>query len=84
LEWSPNRYPVDMPNTFFADSHALPGLEAGQRIGKRWLWYVEGRNVTGRKYAAATGMARTPGGADGPQFLPGDGRSFYAGLQWQL
>lgn len=57
---------------------------AGQRIGKRWLWYVEGRNLTGRKYAATTGMARTLGGADGPQFLPGDGRSFHAGLQWQL
>ena len=84
LKWSPQRYPVDMANSFFAYSYVLLGVKVGQRIGKSWLWYVEGRNLTDRKYAATTGVARTLAGADGPQFYPGDGRSVYAGLQWQL
>ena len=84
LEWSPARYPVDMANSFYADPYALLGVKVGQRIGKAWLWYIEGRNLTDRQYAATTGVARTLAGADGAQFFPGDGRSIYTGVQWQM
>lgn len=84
LEWSPQRYPIDMANTLFADDYAVVGFKLGQRIGKNWLWFVDGRNLTDRKYAATTNVTRTQAGADGPQFFPGDGRSIYAGVQWQM
>ena len=72
-----------MANTFFTDDYAVLGFKAGQRIGN-WLWFVDGRNLTNRKYAATTSVTRTQAGADGPQFYPGDGRSVYAGVQWQI
>lgn len=86
-EWSPRDYAVDMSNTLFADSYTIWGLRLRQQIGKHVSWFVEGRNLTDEKYAATTGVirdARTVSGAALAQFLPGDGRSFYAGLEWKL
>jgi iron complex outermembrane receptor protein len=45
---------------------------------------VEVRNLADERYAATTGVTRDQAGLDGAQFLPGDGRSFYAGLEWKL
>jgi iron complex outermembrane receptor protein len=83
-EWSPQRYPVDMANTLFADSHTIWGLRLQQQIGRQLSWFVEGRNLSDRKYASATGVILNAGGADSAQFLPGDGRAYYAGLEWKL
>ena len=41
FEWSPQRYPIDMANTFFADDYALLGFKVGQRVNRNWLWFVE-------------------------------------------
>lgn len=84
LEHSPSRYPVDMANTLFADPYTLWGARIGQKIGGHWYWFLEGRNLTGEKYAATTGVTRNQAGADGAQFLPGEGRSLYAGLEYRL
>lgn len=86
-EWSPQDYAVDMSNTLFADSYTIWGLRLQQQIGKHVSWFVEGRNLTDEKYAATTGVirdARAVSGAALAQFLPGDGRTFYAGLEWKL
>jgi iron complex outermembrane receptor protein len=84
LTWSPQKYPIDMANTFYADDYFIWGLRVGQQIGKHWSWFVEGRNLSDKRYASATGVIRNANGLDTAQFLPGDGRAFYAGLQWQL
>jgi iron complex outermembrane receptor protein len=84
VEWSPSRYPVDMANTLFADRYTLWGARVGQKLGPRWYWFLEGRNLGDEKYAATTGVTRNQNGQDGAQFLPGDGRSFYAGLEYRL
>ena len=84
VEHSPSRYPVDMANTLFADSYTVWGARLGQKIGAHWYWFLEGRNLADEKYAATTGVTRNQNGLDGAQFLPGDGRSFYAGVEYRL
>ncbi|KZE26858.1 TonB-dependent receptor family protein [Crenobacter luteus] len=84
VELSPSSYAVDLANTLFADRYTLLGLKVGREVSKGLGWFVEGRNLTDEKYAATTGVIRDAGGQDAAQFLPGDGRAFYAGLEWKL
>ena len=81
LEWSPQRYPVDMANTLFVDSYAIWGLRATGPIGADASWFVEARNLSDRRYAASSGVIADARGADSAQFLPGTGRSVYAGVR---
>ncbi|HSD61784.1 MAG TPA: TonB-dependent receptor, partial [Burkholderiales bacterium] len=84
-EWVPEKYPVDMVNAVFADPYATLGAKVGQRRRTGFSWFVEGRNLTDQKFAATTGVtldARLPGA--NRQFNPGDGRAFYAGIEWNL
>lgn len=80
FEWSPQRYPVDMANTLFADSYAIWGLRLAGRLGSAASWWLEARNLSDKRYAASTGVIADAGGADAAQFLPGNGRSVYAGV----
>lgn len=84
LEWSPRRMPIDMANSYFADGYRIWGLKAGQRIKQGLSWFVEARNLFDKKYAATTGVVANAGGKDVAQFLPGDGRSVFVGLEWKL
>lgn len=83
LEASPQRYAVDMANSLNADSYAIVGFKIGQQLKKGMSWFVDARNLADKKYAATTGVLRNALGADSAQFLPGDGRSIYAGIQWR-
>lgn len=84
VEWSPRSYPVDMANTLDADKYAVWGFKFGQEVDHHWSWFVDARNLFDKKYAATTGVVRDAGGADQAQFLPGDGRSVFAGVQWRM
>jgi iron complex outermembrane receptor protein len=81
LEWVPDGYPVDQANTLFADSYTLVGMRGGYRAKSGWGVFVDGRNLTDETYAATTGVIADARGRDSAQFLPGDGRSVYAGLE---
>lgn len=83
LEWSFKKYPVDMNNTLFADRYALLGIKAGYRTQKGISFFVEGRNLTNETYAATTGVINNAGGRDSAQFLPGDGRSVFSGIEFK-
>lgn len=83
VEWSPQGYAVDMANTWFADSYAVLGFKFGQRVSKGVSWFVDGRNLTGKKYTATTGVIANAGGVDSRQFNPGLGRSVFVGLEWK-
>jgi iron complex outermembrane receptor protein len=77
-------YPVDFANSFRARPYAVWGLKAGGPIGGGVSWFLDGRNLSNRHYAATTGVVRTANGADTAQFFPGDGRSLYAGIDWRF
>lgn len=83
LEWSPQDYAVDMANSWFADAYAVIGFRVGQRVRKGVSWFVEGRNLADRKYAATTGVIANAGGVDSRQFNPGLGRSVFIGMEWK-
>jgi iron complex outermembrane receptor protein len=83
VEWSPQDYAVDMANSWFADAYAVLGFKFGQRISQGVSWFVDGRNLTGKKYAATTGVIANAGGVDSRQFNPGLGRSVFVGLEWK-
>lgn len=84
VEWSPQSFPVDMANSLHADSYAVWGLKFESMASKGWRWFLEGRNLFDKRYAATTGVLRDAGGVDSAQFLPGDGRSVFAGVAWRL
>ncbi len=84
IEASPQRYNVDFAETLFADSYTLLGFKLGQQYDKHWSWFLEGRNLTNKKYAATTDVLKQANaGGSNAAFSPGDGRSFYFGLQWR-
>jgi iron complex outermembrane recepter protein len=77
---------VDMENSMRAPGYGIFGFKFGQQLSKGLSWFVEARNLGDKKYAATTSVVRDYSTLIGPQqavFLPGDGRSFYAGLQWR-
>ncbi len=85
LEWSPQRYAVDHANTLFNNSYKVWGFKFGYRPGKSSLsWFVDARNIFDENYAASTGVTANALGLDSAQFLPGDGRSIFAGIEWKL
>lgn len=83
FEWVPEKYPVDHANTLFADPYRIFGLKLGYRPAQGIAAFVEARNLTDETYAATTGVIADARGRDSAQFLPGDGRSFFAGLEYR-
>ncbi|HEY1180999.1 MAG TPA: TonB-dependent receptor, partial [Rhodocyclaceae bacterium] len=76
---------VDMTNSTSAPGYAIFGFKFGQQNAKGMSWFIEGRNLGDRKYAATTAVVRdfNAPGTDQAVYLPGDGRSVYAGIQWR-
>ena len=81
FEVSSQRYAVDFAETLYADSYTLFGLKAGQKVNDHWSWFVEGRNLTNKRYAAANNIVQNAS-SDPSQFYPGEGRAAYAGVTW--
>jgi iron complex outermembrane receptor protein len=82
VEWVPQGYFVDHANTFRAPAHATVGLKLGGEAGAGWNWFADLRNLGDRRWIAGTNVIADAGGRDGQNFLPGDGRSAYLGLEW--
>lgn len=77
-------YPIDFANTFRAPRYTIWGLKASGALSSSVSWFVEGRNLGDRPYVSATGIVKDAAGLDQAQFLPGDGRAVYAGLDWRF
>lgn len=84
VEWVIASYPVDLANTLDADSYALLGFKIGLRTKKGFSVYVEGKNLTDETYAATTDVINRAGAFNSNAFLPGDGRSFFAGVEYKF
>lgn len=83
-EWVPQDYYIDHANTFKAPGYTTFGLRIGGAIAGQWTWFADARNLSNRKWIASTGVVADAKGLDQASFLPGDGRSFYIGLEWRL
>lgn len=81
VEWSPKSYYADNANRLTVDRYALLNLKAGFDLGK-WSAYVEGRNLTDKRYISTVAVAGTASPTD-ELFNPGTGRAIYAGLRFQ-
>jgi iron complex outermembrane receptor protein len=82
IECVPRGYRVDSRGTLFTDPYFLVGAKAGVRRANGWSVYVEGRNLADKSYAATTGVVRDATRSPA-QFLPGDGRSFFLGIEYR-
>jgi iron complex outermembrane receptor protein len=83
LEWVPTKYNVDSADTLNAGSYALFGFKFGYRTQKGFSFYVEGKNLTDQTYAATASVVNQATPANSNLFFPGNGRAFYAGIEWK-
>ncbi|WP_068828535.1 TonB-dependent receptor family protein [Pseudomonas sp. BMS12] len=84
FEWVPSHYNVDQAESLYAEGYAIWGLKGGYRPAEGLGFFIEGRNLSDTTYIATTGVIADARGQDSAQFLPGDGRSLYAGLEWRM
>jgi iron complex outermembrane receptor protein len=83
-EWSPHPFAADLARTTFAYPYALLGLKLGYRTKKGVSFFVEARNLTDENYSPTTGVVQNATVAGSTAvFLPGDGRAFYAGVEFK-
>jgi iron complex outermembrane receptor protein len=81
LEYVPQGYFVDLRNTFASDPYLLVGLNASYKVSETLRFFVDGRNLTNKNYAATTSVTVNANGTDSAQFSPGEGRSVFAGIE---
>ncbi|MEO4045881.1 TonB-dependent receptor [Pseudomonas sp. CAU 1711] len=84
FEWVPSHYAVDHAESLYAEGYAIWGAKGGYRPSEGLGFFVEGRNLSDKTYIATTGVVANAHGQDAALFLPGDGRSLYAGLEWRM
>ena len=83
FEYVPVGYSIDSAGTVFTDSYALLGAKIGWRSPKGFSAYFEVRNIVNTTYTATSGVVANAGGLDVAQFMPGEGRGFYGGVEWR-
>ena len=87
-------YYADFANTLSADPYVLLGAKIGYEVpSKRWAVFLDLRNLTDEKYAAASNTtfdaSTSPinpatGNSTSPNFYPGDGFSGVAGVSFRF
>ena len=82
-EWSPEKTFIDFRNTYAADAYAIAGFRVGRRAAHGLSWFAEVRNLFDKKYAATTGVIENAAGVDQAQFLPGEGRGIFGGVEYR-
>ncbi|MCW1384077.1 TonB-dependent receptor [Novosphingobium sp. KCTC 2891] len=77
---SASSYFADYANTIEAPAYTILGAKAGYRSpDERWSVFVDGSNLTDRKYVAAVSTVFNAKGADTAAFHPGDGAAVVVG-----
>lgn len=80
LEWLPTSIPVDNMNTLYRDPYATVSLRTDYRVAEGVTLYGEARNLFDETYASSS-LVVDQARSDQAAFMPGDGRSFYAGVK---
>ena len=82
VEWAPESYAIDLANTDAANApgYAILGVRVGYQTQRGFSWFLDARNLTDKSYIATTGVLNraTPASA---AYNPGDGRSFFGGVE---
>lgn len=82
VEWSPKSYYVDNVNSLTVAPYALLNVKLGYDAGSGLSAYLEGRNLTGKRYISTVAIAGTASESS-EIFNPGTGRSVFAGLRFR-
>lgn len=83
IEWVPVGIFIDHRNTFASSDYAIYGFRVGRRRASGISWFLEARNLGDRTYVATTGVIENARGGDQAQFLPGDERGFFTGVEYR-
>ncbi|MEH6417729.1 TonB-dependent receptor family protein [Pseudomonas sp. CGJS7] len=83
VEWTPQAYYIDHANTFKAPGYTIAGLRVGGKLASQWSWFADARNLGDKRWVASTNVIADARGVDGRNFLPGDGRAVYFGVEWR-
>ena len=84
IEWRGGKTFIDHANTLEQRGYTLLNLMIGGNLTPTLRWYVEGRNLSNRRYVASTAVQANVRARDGSYYFPGDRRSVYAGLEWRM
>ncbi len=81
VEWAPGDYFADNANSLTVDPYAVLNLKAGFDAGEHWSFYIEGRNLTDKRYISTVAVAGEAS-ATSELFNPGEGRAVYGGVRF--
>ena len=83
LRWLPEETTVDHANTLTQDSYALWGLKLNWQPGPALQLFASVDNLTDEVYESGF-VIRNQSSLSQPTFLPGNGRSFNAGVRYRF
>lgn len=84
LEISPQAADADFANTLEAPAFIVLNMGVGYEYANRFSAYIDGRNLTDRRYISTFSTVGTATPANSAVFYPGDGRAVYLGLKLKL
>lgn len=85
IEWIPTPYPVDHANTLFVDSSYLFSLKAAYQSTHGYQLFFEAKNLFDTPWISTSSVTDNASLNVNRQamFYPGNGISFYAGIEYQ-
>lgn len=82
VEWSPRPLWVDYANTLKSPDYAILHFNAGLDLKNGVSLFLDARNLTGRRYISTVNAVTDARVATTAVFVPGEGRSAYAGVRY--
>lgn len=81
VDWVPQGAWADQANTLKVPGRTLLGLQAGKEFSNGVLVFIDGRNLTNKKYISDIGTVTDARRVATSIFYPGEGRAVYAGVR---
>ncbi|WP_312127393.1 TonB-dependent receptor domain-containing protein [Brevundimonas sp.] len=81
VEWRASKPFVDYANTMKAPAYVVWGLSGGVDVTDHVSLYIEGRNLTDKRYVPEMSAITDARIASSAVFVPADGRSVFVGLR---
>ncbi|RJF78427.1 TonB-dependent receptor [Azospirillum cavernae] len=81
VDWVPQGAWADQANTLKVPGHTLLGLQVGKEFSNGLLIFIDGRNLTNKRYISDIGTVTDARRVATSIFYPGEGRAVYAGVR---